>query len=87
MSDERFVWGGAASPWKVTARPGPDGAWLVRFLKIGDRGKQLDQVAAWLPPGEWDSRRWWPHSVKVPPALRQHVEAWLREHPILREVG
>lgn len=85
MSDERLIWAGTVSSWRITARPGPDGTWIVRFCKVNDHRKLLDMSAAWLPSGEWDHRRWWPHGAAVPPALRQHAEAWLKDHPLLRE--
>lgn len=83
MSDERLIWAGTVSPWRITATPGPDGVWLVRFRKSGMSLDEIDQAAIWGPDG-WDARRWWPHGAKVPPALRVHVEAWLRDHPLLR---
>ncbi len=82
----QLIWAGTVSPWRVTAAPGPDGVWLVRFTKAGMSLEAIDQTAAWLPSGHWDVRRWWPHGAKVPPALRLHVEQWLRDHPLLREV-
>lgn len=87
MTAPQFIWGGTVSPWRVTATPGTDGIWLVRFVKTAMSLEAIDQTAAWLPSGEWDHRRWWPHGALVPPALRVHVEQWLRDHPLLREVG
>ena len=60
----------------VTARPGPDGQWIVNFM----RRKRIDHCATWLPSGRWDDNRW--HSVGarlVPPAALAAVEAWLAE--------
>lgn len=47
----------------VTARPGPDGQWIVNFMRRKRMHKQLDQCAARL----------------VPPAALAAVEAWLVE--------
>jgi hypothetical protein len=67
---------------KVTARPGPDGKWLVEFIRGDSRRKFLNQWAAWLPCGEWDGRRWLPYrSQHVPPDALAKVQDWLRGRP------
>ena len=58
----------------VTARPGPDGQWIVSFV----RRKRM--CAAWLPSGRWDDNRWHPVGARlIPPAALAAVEAWLVE--------
>ena len=62
----------------VTARPGPEGQWIVNFVRRKRMTKQLDQCAAWLPFGRWDDTRWHPVGARlVPPAALAAVEAWL----------
>lgn len=64
----------------VTARPGPDGQWIVDFMRRKRMHQQLDQCAAWLPSGRWDDTRWHPVGARlVPPAALTAVEAWLAE--------
>ena len=63
----------------VTARPGPDGQWIVNFMRRTRMQKQLDQCAAWLPSGRWDDNRWHPVGARlVPPSVLAAVEAWLQ---------
>ena len=60
------------------ARPGPDGSWLVQFIRRGRTGKMLDQCAAWLPSGRWDDHRWHPVGARlVPVEALAAVEGWL----------
>ena len=62
----------------VTARPGPDGQWIVNFVRRKRMQTQLDQCAAWLPSGRWDDTRWHPVGARlIPPAALAAVEAWL----------
>ena len=62
----------------ATARPGPDGSWLVQFIRRGRTGKMLDQCAAWLPSGRWDDHRWHPVGARlVPVEALAVVEGWL----------
>lgn len=71
----------------VTARPGPDGQWIVNFLRRRKTHKLLDQNAAWLPCGRWDDSRWHPVGARlVPPAALAEVEAWLQNRPAVQEV-
>ena len=72
----------------VTARPTaagtPQAQWLVQFSRWGQRGKMLDQCAAWIPPNRpelqgWVRSRWHPIGSRlIPPAVLATVEAWLR---------
>ena len=62
----------------VTARPGPDGQWILNFMRRKRMHKQLDKCAAYLPSGRWDDSRWHPVGARlVPPAALAAVEAWL----------
>jgi hypothetical protein len=71
----------------VTARHGPFGSWLVDFVLRSSWRKQLDQCAAWLPAGHWNTSRWHPLDKRqVRPEVLARVEAWLRDRSVAREV-
>ena len=72
----------------VTARPGPNHQWLVKFVRKNSKRKFLDQCAAWMPDGEWDGSRWLPYrSQLVPPEMLTRVQDWLRGRPAVVEVA
>ena len=72
----------------ITARPGPNGQWIVNFMRRKRMTKQLDQCAAWLPSGRWDDNRWHPVGARlVPPAALEAVEEWLQMQPVAGEVA
>jgi transposase len=52
---------------------------LIRFKKSTAKATQLDQVAQWLPEGDWNTKRWQPRPPTVPKWLIERVEAVLRE--------
>lgn len=71
----------------ITARPGPNGQWIVNFLRRRKMHKMLDQNAAWLTSGHWDDSRWHPIGARlVPPAVLAAVEAWLQNRSAVQEV-
>lgn len=89
---EHILYSGPAGNGRlvVVAKPGrilagyPVWPWLVQFTRHGQRGKQLDQCAVWLPAlNAWDRYRWSPVGHRlVSPAILATVEAWLRSRPV-----
>lgn len=85
---EQFIHHDPTNGLTVTARPGPNGQWIVNFLRRRKMTKLLDQNAAWLPCGRWDDGRWHPVGARlVPPAALAEVEAWLADRAVVQEVG
>lgn len=50
---------------------------LVRFLKMGQQRKLLDQIAHWDGSG-WSAKRWRPNPRQVPQTMLAIVEAHMR---------
>ncbi|MEB3354692.1 MAG: hypothetical protein VKM34_10755 [Cyanobacteriota bacterium] len=69
--------GNKIPPRWVVERYSDDDPTLIRFVKWGRTGKQLDQVARWVG-GRWDPARWVPRAPQCPQYMLNAVTRRLR---------